>query len=92
MRIELPPRVSVAIRVHGDQPFLMSAIESVKTQKTNFLFDIWLILDRPSVSLLEEIRTCSGLGVRLFYPGSQGTAGPLRELLSELDLKTTTNH
>jgi glycosyltransferase involved in cell wall biosynthesis len=85
MPIEVLPRVSVAIRVHGDQPFLMSAIESVRAQKTNFLFDIWLILDRPSDSLLEEIRTCSGLEVRLFYPSSQGTAGPLRELLFELD-------
>jgi hypothetical protein len=49
------------------------------------LFEIYLILDRPSVSLLKEIKSISDPGVRLFYPSSQGTAGPLRELLFELD-------
>jgi glycosyltransferase involved in cell wall biosynthesis len=85
MPIELNPRVSVAIRVHGEQPFLKSAIESVRAQNTNFLFDIYLVLDRPSDSLLKDIESSSGLGVRLFYPSSRGTAGPLRELLSELN-------
>lgn len=79
------PSVSVAIRVHGDQPFLMSAIESVRSQTTNYLFDIYLILDRPSDALLEEIESAPNPQVRLFHPSSQGTAGPLRELLFELD-------
>lgn len=80
-------RVAVLIRVHGDQPYLSSAINSVREQVTDFKFDIYLILDRPSEALKREIDSSLSSGVSLFEPKSKGLAGPLSEILLELGVE-----
>lgn len=80
-------KVSVLLRVHGNQPHLLEAIESVLSQDATFSFNLWLILDRPSDETLNTISKIVDKKVNLFKPEGQGYSEPLMELLETLEVE-----
>jgi len=77
-------KVSVIIRVHSYQPYLSHAIQSVLKQKTDFEFDLWLVLDRPSVEVLSELKSMPPQKFKTFFPKSEGFSSPINELLVQI--------
>ena len=76
--------LSVVIRVHGRQPYLLNSIHSALSQVTSFSFDVWLILDRPDPQVYEDLETISDSRLKVYHPKSVGPAEPVNELFEFL--------
>lgn len=77
-------KVSILIRVNGNQPFLVHAVRSALNQVTKYDFDVWIILDRPGDEVLSVLKTFNDPKLREFWPTSIGFSAPITELIQHL--------